>query len=146
MTRYRPGRWLLSLIGLFTTVGAWLADFGRTHMFNDRWPPHAKFHNAQTLLLATLLGLLTIYHAWRRRGLALDNLRAAVLFASLYWITQAGSGLLPNTALMDPEFAGSTRLPFGLTGPQPILDVALLGLIAAAYALERRGIGREPRP
>ena len=19
-----------------------------THMFNDRWPPHAKFHNAQT--------------------------------------------------------------------------------------------------
>ncbi len=144
MDGYRPGRWLLSLVGLFTSLGCWAADYGKTHMFNDRWPPHAKFHNGQTLMFGTLLGLLTLFYAWRRRGLGPDNLKAAALLASLYWITQATAGLLPNTALMDPEFVGSTRLPLGLTGPQPFLDVVVLVLIAAAYALEWRWMGRNP--
>ena len=112
MGAIRPSRCLFTLVGLFTSIGCWAADYGRTHMFNDRWPPHAKFHNAQTLLLGTLLGLLTIFYAWRRQGVGLDNLKATTIFASLYWITQGGSGLLPNTALADPEFVGSTRLPF----------------------------------
>ncbi len=146
MVASRPGRWLLSLVGLFTSISPWAADFGKTHMFNDRWPPHAKFHNAQTLLLGTLLGLLTLFYVWRRRGLAIDNLKAASLLASMYWITQAGSGLLPNTALSDPEFLGTARLPFGLTGPQPFLDVVVLGVIAAAYALERGWMVRNPNP
>jgi hypothetical protein len=30
-----------------------LADSNRTHLFNDRWPPHAKFHD---MLLAIALG------------------------------------------------------------------------------------------
>ncbi len=145
MTAIRPDRWLLTLVGLFTSIGCWVADYGRTHMFNDRWPPHAKFHNAQTLLLGTLLGLLTLFYTWRRKGVGLDNLKAASIFASLYWITQGCSGLLPNTALTDPEFVGSTRLPFGLTGPQPFLDIMVLALIIAGYALERRRMGRTNR-
>ena len=146
MFRHRPGRLLLSLVGLITIIGPWAADFGSTHMFNDRWPPHAKFHNAQTILLGTLLGLLTLFYAWRRQGIALDNLKAATVLASLYWLTQATAGLLPNTALADPEFVGPTRLPFGLTGPQPFMDLALLGMIAAAYALESRWMRRNPGP
>ena len=144
MSGIRPGRWLLSLVGLFTTIGCWAADYSTTHMFNDRWPPHAKFHNAQTILLGTLLGLLTLFYAWRRRGLGLDNLRTAALLASLYWITQATAGLLPNTALTDPEFVGATRLPFGLTGPQPFLDLVMLAMIAVAYALEAMRMERAP--
>ena len=146
MDAIRPGRWLLSLVGVFTGLGAWGADYGRTHMFNDRWPPHAKFHNAQTLLFASLLGLLTLVYTWRRKGLGPDNLRAAVVFGSLYWVTQGCSGLLPNTALTDPEFVGSTRLPLGLTGPQPILDVAILAVVGIAYALERRWMERNGGP
>ncbi len=141
----RPGRWLLTLVGLFTSISCWAADYGRTHMFNDRWPPHAKFHNAQTLLLGTLLGLLTIFSAWRRKGVGLDNLKTSTIFASLYWITQTTSGLLPNTALMDPEFVGSTRFPFGLTGPQPFLDVVVLAMIGVSYALESRARRQTPR-
>ena len=142
METIRPGRWLLTLVGLFTSISPWVADFGKTHMFNDRWPPHAKFHNAQTLLLGTLLGLLTLFYAWGRRGLAIDSLKVASLLGSLYWVTQAGSGLLPNTALTAPEFVGSTRLPLGLTGPQPFLDVVVLGMIGIGYGLERRRIVR----
>ncbi len=141
---FRSGRWLLTVEGLLTAVGCWLADYSKSHMFNDRWPPHAKFHNAQTILLGTLLGLLTVFYAWRKRGLGPDNLMAATLIASLYWITQATAGLLPNTGLMDPEFIGTTRLPFGLTGPQPFLDAAMLAVIAVAYVLERRWMAKNP--
>ena len=140
------GRWLLTLVGVFTSISPWVADFGKTHMYNDRWPPHAKFHNAQTLLLGTLLGLLTLVFTWRRRGLGLDNVKVAVLFASLYWVTQASSGLLPNTALTDPEFLGTTRFPLGLTGPQPFLDLVVLTLVAAAYMLESRRLNRTSTP
>jgi hypothetical protein len=146
MNGIRPGRWLLSLVGLFTAIAPWVADFGLTHMYNDRWPPHAKFHNGQTLLLGTLLGLLTLFYTWRRRGFAPDNLGVAAILASLYWITQATAGLLPNTALTDPEFLGSTRFPFGLTGPQPFLDVVVLTIVAVAYALERSWMTRNARP
>jgi hypothetical protein len=78
--------------------------------------------------------------------IATNNLKAAALLASLYWITLATAGLLPNTALMDPEFVGATRLPFGMTGPQPFMDVVVLVVIAAAYALESRWMGRNPGP
>ncbi len=144
MIEYRPGRWLLSLVGLFTALAHWGADFGISHMYNGRWPPHAKFHNGQGLLLSTLLGLLTIFCVWRRRGVALDNLNAATVLGSAYYFTQMGSIFLPNTALTDPEFVGTTRLPFGLTGAQPIMDVVVLAMIAIAYALEFRWMRRHP--
>ncbi len=37
----------LSAAGL--AVGAHVADINPSHIFNDRWPPHAKFHTGQTL-------------------------------------------------------------------------------------------------
>ena len=145
MIDYRPGRWLLSLVALVTSLGGWFADFGATHMFNDRWPPHAKFHNANTLLLSTLLGLMTLFYTWRRRGIGLDNLRAATAIGLLYWICQLGSICLPNTALTDPEFVGSTRFPFGFTGPQPFIDVVLFAVVGVAYVLESRWMQRNSR-
>ena len=145
MIGFRPGRWLLSLVALVTSLGGWFADYGATHMFNDRWPPHAKFHNANTLLLSTMLGLLTLFYTWRRRGVGLDNLKAATVFALLYWIAQFGSIFLPNTALTDPEFVGSTRFPFGLTGPQPFIDVVLFAVVGVAYVLEARWIRRNSK-
>jgi hypothetical protein len=45
------GRWLLSLVALFTIAGPYGADWNETHIYNPNWPPHAKFHNAQTMLV-----------------------------------------------------------------------------------------------
>jgi hypothetical protein len=139
MSKIAWGKGLLTLVAVVTAFGGWLADYGATHMFNDRWPPHAKFHNAQTLLFGTLLGLLAAWFTWRRSGDPRENLLFASILASLYWITQAGAGLLPNTALVDPEFiTASTPRLFGMTGPQPVIDVALLALVVGGYVLERR--------
>src|ERR1700712_117763 len=39
---------LITLSTLATTIGSFAADWSPTHVFNPRWPPHAKFHNGQT--------------------------------------------------------------------------------------------------
>ncbi len=40
-------RLLFTLSAIGVTVGAHVADLSPSHIFNDRWPPHAKFHKAK---------------------------------------------------------------------------------------------------
>ena len=49
-------RLLFTLSALGLAVGAHVADMNPSHVFNDRWPPHAKFHTGQTLSMSLLLG------------------------------------------------------------------------------------------
>ena len=53
----RTGRRILSSVAALTAAGGFLADWNRTHLFNPDWPPHARFHDAQTILLGSLLGV-----------------------------------------------------------------------------------------
>lgn len=57
-------RWLIGSVGVMG-LGGLLADYliwptARQHMKNPAWPPHAKFHNAQTMLLGIGLGILSL--------------------------------------------------------------------------------------
>lgn len=85
----------LSAIGL--TVGAHVADLSPSHLFNDRWPPHAKFHTGQTLSMSVLLSLLTIFFAWRKTSDWREAVFATAGFAATYWVTQATAISYPNT-------------------------------------------------
>ena len=40
-------RLLFTFSAIGVTVGAHVADLSPSHIFNDRWPPHAKFHKAK---------------------------------------------------------------------------------------------------
>ncbi len=125
-----------------TMVGAYVADFNETHLFNPRWPPHARFHDAQTMLLATALGACALLYTWRRDPKA-TRLRTAILFASLYWISNTGSITFPGTAWTDPERAGQGQvlgLPLAL-----VIGVVQLGLLAVALVMPRLH-GKGPRP
>ncbi len=62
-TRWSIGKLLISLVAIFTAVSPYLADWNETHIYNPLWLPHAKFHNAQTMVLGAFLGLLAIYSA-----------------------------------------------------------------------------------
>src|SRR4029077_4014363 len=77
----------VSAIGLM--VGAHVDDLSPSHIFNDRWPPHAKFHTGQTLSMSLLLSFLTIGFAWRRTSDQREAVLATAGFAVAYWVTQA---------------------------------------------------------
>ena len=143
--RLSPGRVLLSVSALGAAIGAYVADWNETHIFNPLWPPHAKFHNAQTMLLGTGLGVLTLYFLWSKRWRGARGLEVGTILAALYWLTQAGSLLFPGTALTDPEFAD--RVPrIGGVFPlnQLVIEVVFLGLVAVGFVLERRALQRTP--
>ena len=131
-------RILFSLSALGLAVGAHMADFfSNTHIFNDRWPPHAKFHTGQTLSMSILLGVMSVFFAWRKTADNKTTVYAAAGFAVLYWITQATAILYPNTAFYDPEFVTSNSFPLGLPG-QAYFEIGFLAVIGLASWLALR--------
>ncbi|KAI0176548.1 hypothetical protein GGR52DRAFT_541496 [Hypoxylon sp. FL1284] len=104
------GRLLLTLDALGMCFGTIFADcFNETHMFNPRWPPHAKFHNVQTVLMAVFLSGLTLYYTWRKAKtpeLRREFLFLSAILGSLYWFAGLLSIIPPDTMGVDPEFGG----------------------------------------
>jgi len=127
---------IVTVCALITTIGAYLADYNETHLFNPKWPPHAKFHDAQTMLLSFFLCVFVLYYAWRRDSTT-SHLHTALLVASFYWFSNLGSILFPGTAFADPERAGE-GLIFGLPGAA-VHGTMQLMLIGIAYLLSRAG-------
>ncbi|MCJ1471777.1 hypothetical protein MMC13_000418 [Lambiella insularis] len=128
------GLLLLTFSALAQGLGTLYADFNETHVLNPRWPPHARFHNGQTMSLGLLLGAASLYYAYRPVPAAAkaDSLFTAALLASLYWVAGLSAILYPGTAWVDPEF--------GTGAPQAGLFV---GFLAAAWVgswLEMRGV------
>ncbi|KAK4245742.1 hypothetical protein C7999DRAFT_42760 [Corynascus novoguineensis] len=139
------GKLLFTIDAVGLLLGAPLADYNHTHIFNPRWPPHAKFHCAQTINLSVTLGLATLYYTWRSsflpksvpppiaREREQDSLRTALFTGTIYWIAGLASILYPGTAWVDPEFD-----PSGLPPQVPIFvgfgSAALLG-----WMLDRQG-------
>ena len=68
-----------------------------------------RFHNAQTISLSVVLGLATLFYAWR--GAPTPKLRreymgATAFISSIYWICGLAAILFPGTMGVDPEFGG----------------------------------------
>ena len=129
-----PSRILLSLLATVTAAGGYYADWNESHVFNPRWPPHAKFHNGQTMSTGLGLGLLTFYYTWRTTNASttsglMDNLLTATLMSSLYWATQLSAILYPGAEWVDDEFKESYGAPQKKGAP------VLLGLSWAAFGL-----------
>ena len=116
---------LITLVAVLTSSLAYVFDWNETHVYNPRWPPHAKFHNAQTLLLGPLLAAVSLWLLWFKHPFD-----SAVVTSSLYWIAQLGSLLFPETALMDLEFRERAG---GRAGMQPLLASVLLAFLATAW-------------
>ncbi|EXJ93965.1 hypothetical protein A1O1_02358 [Capronia coronata CBS 617.96] len=102
-----PGRICLSLVALSTSISCYIADWNDTHVKNPNWPPHARFHNGQTMSMGLSLGLLTAYFTWRPVRdirVAKDSITTAALVGTLYWATGVSAILYPGTKWVDPEF------------------------------------------
>jgi uncharacterized protein DUF6640 len=133
LKKFPLGKVLISLSAVGTMVGAYIADWNETHIHNPLWPPHAKFHNAQTMSMGTALGLATLYHLWKP-GRSRASLDSATIIASLYGITQLSAVFYPETASVDP--------PGEDNWPQLKFTLPSLGMILLGYLTERHRITR----
>ena len=137
MKRNRTGRiMLLSAAGL-TAVGGYLADWNKTHLFNPRWTPHAKFHDAMTILLGTMLGAGGLYLLQKKDGDQQAQLRWGTMLPAFFWAAQGASFAFPGAKGLEAEFpelvpkAGPLRLN---EGP---FSAAMLAILGAGYLLEK---------
>lgn len=140
LTSAHASRGILTAAAALCAVGGYAADWNRTHLFNPKWPPHAKYHDAMTILLGTLLGGGALFFLWRRPRPSREDLALGALLPAAFFFAQAGSFAFPQTGGLEAEFPekvpeiGSVRLnekPFAL---------GMLALIAAGYALGRRAL------
>ena len=106
----------------------------RQHLHNPAWPPHAKFHNGQTMLMGVVNGTIALVVLFAFRPLTLSLFLVATAAASVYWVTMVLAPLFPGTAWFDPEFAGASGRPLGLS-PQQLLSYLLCGLLVLAVVL-----------
>lgn len=129
---------LLASIG----VGPFLVDYvheptARQHLRNPDWSPHARFHDAQYVVMSPLISVVGLRILLRRDGDARTQLRDAAALASVAWLGMWGALLFPGTAATDPEFAAepSEKKVMGLP-PQLFLSVIALGGLAATVAVD----------
>ena len=131
-------RYLIAFVAVFN-FGGLIADAvvpasARQHLFNPHWPPHAKFHNAQTMLMGIVSGSLSLVILFGARKLTLPVFLLAAAIAANYFATMALAPLFPNTAWMDPEFAASIPRPLGLA-PQQLITYVICGIVVVAILL-----------
>ncbi|WP_285656890.1 hypothetical protein [Actinomycetospora sp. NBRC 106375] len=125
-----------------TAVGALAADLlvpatARQHMRNPRWPGHAKFHDAQYIVMSALLGGLGLRMVTTRRGDPDRNLLAAAAVVSTPWLGMYGAALFPGTTLIDEEFrAGAPAVEGNIAA-----GTVCLALLAAGVGLARPSVG-----
>ena len=95
-----PGRGFILLGNLVYSIGAFVFDYNETHVKNPLWPPHAKFHNGQTMSLGVLLSAMSLYFLFRpaRKDQIKDNLWTAATIGTFYCGAGLSAILYPGTA------------------------------------------------
>jgi Family of unknown function (DUF6640) len=131
-------RWIIALVAVVTAGGGlsadWFVPFGaKQHLKNPLWKPHAKFYNAQGILMGFLQGVLAIDLLFAV-PLSLTTILLAALTTSLYWDALMAAPIFPGTAWVDPEFDAETPHPLGLH-PQQLIGFVLLALLLVAVAI-----------
>ena len=133
-------RALVAFTAVATILGAPLADLiipmsAAQHLHNDAWPPHAKFHDAQYIVMSVLLGSMALALALRRGAGSRSRLVIACAILATPWLGLLAAPLFPGTAVQDPEF--DNGLIIGLH-PQVLLAIVLLALLLLAAAVAAR--------
>lgn len=131
-------KWIVVAVAVFN-AGGYVADavvpFGaKQHLDNPRWPPHAKFHNGQSMLMGIGLGLLSLVVLFAPGPLTRPRLALAAGTAGLYFVSMLCAPLLRGTGWVDPEFAAEQPAPLGLP-PQQLVSLVVCALLVVALAL-----------
>ena len=129
------GRGLLTLANLITAAAPVAADWNDSHIFNRRWPSHARFHGVVALAMTTTLAGLNLWSLWSDS----TDRRTSRLFAAAipvtYWAPFLVAPLVPGTGVDDPPHP----IPRVAGVPTSLLGAAATTLTAVTgWMLDRR--------
>lgn len=128
------GRGLLTLANVITVAAPVAADWNDSHIFNERWPAHARFHAVTALAMSTGLSSLNIWSLWG--GGDRDTARffaAAVPVA--YWAPFLAAPAVRGAAIEDPPHP----VPRLAGVPTNVLGAAATAATAVAgWLIDRR--------
>ena len=122
------GKSLLTLANVITVAAPVAADWNGSHIFNERWPAHARFHGVTALAMTTTLASASIWSLWS--GADQDTARFfATAVPVAYWLPFFAAPLVPGTAVEDPphpvpRLAG---VPTSLLGAAATTAAAIAG-------------------
>ena len=117
-----------------------MADWNRTHLFNPNWPPHAKYHDAQSILLGSLLGASGLYFLRRRGKNSERDLALGALLPSFFWVAQGTSFVFPGAEGFEAEFPEKVPRIKGVWINERFSSALMLALIMIGYVAERRNL------
>jgi hypothetical protein len=113
---------------MITAAAPVAADWNESHIFNKRWPGHARFHGVTSLATAVTLSSVSIWSVWSSQG----DQATARLFATAvpvaYWAPFFVAPLVPGATVDDPPH------PVGRLAGVPVNLLGAAATIAAAAA------------
>ncbi len=129
------GRGLLTLANVITVAAPIAADWNDSHIFNERWPAHARFHGVTALAMTAALSSLNIWSIWSSASDRTTARLSAAAVPVAYWAPFFLAPAVPGTAVDDPphpvpRLAG---VPANLLGA-----AATTATAAAGWFIDRR--------
>lgn len=142
MNKIKIGRAILYVVAVFTTFAGFIIDVNYTHLFNPRWTPHARYHDALTITLALCAGLTGLYFLRRRAGDPELNLFLGTLLPAFLPVSQTLSFLFPTVGGLESEFPELVPRIGGFYFNELPASLLLVGFSAAGYFLARNKSAR----
>ena len=128
-------KWIVALVAVWN-FGGIVADAvipvtAKQHLRNPRWPPHAKFHNCQTMVMGLCLGGIVLWMLFGMGPLTPGRLVLAACIAGTYFVSMLFAPLFPGTAWHDPEFVDLDPMLLGVAAQKLVAWIVCLLLVTA---------------
>ncbi len=112
--RRNGGRLLLTLANVITVGASLAADWNESHVFNRRWPGHARFHEVTALAMACGLSAFAIWRLWTPSPDPGAGQMTAAAVPIAYWGPFFLATRIPGATVDDPPH------PVGRLGGVPL--------------------------